>query len=208
MKKYARFNYLLIVYLLGIAYFTVFRLVESWVFLSGATEPVDTKGLFGYALYTGWRFDTLASCYILALPALMMLIGEFARIRARAYYKVAHYFINVCYTASFFACAADIPYFCYFYSRLDVVSLTWGDTPDMVVSMILGEWEYVLALLAFVGVAVSWWFATAAVFRRTLGSKKSGDKPTIKKITKMLVELQEHPSHRHCSGGALEALCL
>ena len=46
MKKYARFNYLLIVYLLGIAYFTVFRLVESWVFLSGATEPVDTKGLF------------------------------------------------------------------------------------------------------------------------------------------------------------------
>ena len=177
MKKYARFNYLLIVYLLGIAYFTVFRLVESWVFLSGATEPVDTKGLFGYALYTGWRFDTLASCYILALPALMMLIGEFARIRARAYYKVAHYFINVCYTASFFACAADIPYFCYFYSRLDVVSLTWGDTPDMVVSMILGEWEYVLALLAFVGVAVSWWFATAAVFRRTLGSKKSADKP-------------------------------
>ncbi len=38
--------------------------------------------------------------------------------------------------------------------------------------------------------------------------KKSGDKPTIKKITKMLVELQEHPSHRHWSGGALEALCL
>lgn len=177
MKKYARFNYLLIVYLLGIVYFTVFRLVESWVFLRGATEAIDLKGLYGYALYTGWRFDTLASCYILALPALMMLIGEFARIRTRAYYKVPHYFINVCYTLSFFACAADIPYFCYFYSRLDVVSLTWGDTPDMVVSMILGEWEYVLALLAFVGVAVSWWFATAAVFRRTLGSKRSSDKP-------------------------------
>lgn len=177
MKKYSRFSYLLIVYLLGIAYFTVFRLVESWVFLSGATEPVDLKGLFGYALYTGWRFDTLASCYILALPALMMLIGEFAHIRARAYYRVPHYFINVCYTAAFFACAADIPYFCYFYSRLDVVSLTWGDTPDMVVSMILGEWEYVLALLAFVGVAVSWWFATGAAFRRTLGGKKGDDTP-------------------------------
>ena len=88
MKKYSRFSYLLIVYLLGIAYFTVFRLVESWVFLSGTTEPVDLKGLFGYALYTGWRFDTLASCYILALPALMMLIGEFAHIRARAPQKL------------------------------------------------------------------------------------------------------------------------
>lgn len=168
MKRYARFNYLLIVYLLGIVYFTVFRLVETWAFLSNSAEPIDMKGLFGYALYTGWRFDTLVCSYILALPLLMMLIGEFTRWRARWWYQVAHYFINVCFTVTFFACAADIPYFCYFYSRLDVVSLTWGDTPGMVLSMIFGEWEYVLALLAFIGVAVSWWFATRAVFRRVL----------------------------------------
>ena len=174
MKKYARFNYLLIVYLLGIVYFTVFRLVETWAFLSNSADPIEMKGLFGYALYTGWRFDTLICCYILALPLLMMLIGEFTRWRARWWYKVAHYFINVCFTACFFACAADIPYFCYFYSRLDVVSLTWGDTPGMVVSMIFGELEYVLALLAFVAVAVSWWFATRAVFRRVL------DKPLLR----------------------------
>ncbi|MBQ9418465.1 MAG: sulfatase-like hydrolase/transferase [Bacteroidales bacterium] len=168
MKKYARFNYLLIVYLLGVLYFTLFRLVETWVFCSQAAEPIDMKGLFGYALYTGWRFDTVVSCYILALPALMMLVGEYTRWRARAFYQVAHYFINVCYTVAFFACAADIPYFCYFYSRLDVVSLTWGDTPDMVLGMIFGEWKYVLALLAFVVVAVSWWLATRWVFRRVL----------------------------------------
>lgn len=174
MKKYARFSYLLIVYLLGIVYFTAFRLVETWAFLSNSAEAIDMKGLFGYALYTGWRFDTLVCCYILALPLLMMLIGEFTRWRARWWYKVAHYFINVCFTITFFACAADIPYFCYFYSRLDVVSLTWGDTPGMVVSMIFGELEYVLALLAFIGVAVSWWFATRAVFRRVL------DKPLLR----------------------------
>ena len=174
MKKYARFSYILIVYLLGIVYFTAFRLVETWAFLANSAEPIDMKGLFGYALYTGWRFDTLVCCYILALPLLMMLIGEFTRWRARWWYKVAHYFINVCFTACFFACAADIPYFCYFYSRLDVVSLTWGDTPGMVLSMIFGEWEYVLALLAFVAVAVSWWFATRAVFRRVL------DRPLLK----------------------------
>lgn len=174
MKKYERFSYLLIVYLLGIVYFTAFRLVETWAFLSNSAEAIDMKGLFGYALYTGWRFDTLVCCYILALPLLMMLIGEFTRWRARWWYKVAHYFINVCFTITFFACAADIPYFCYFYSRLDVVSLTWGDTPGMVVSMIFGELEYVLALLAFIGVAVSWWFATRAVFRRVL------DKPLLR----------------------------
>lgn len=168
MKKYARFTYLLIVYLLGILYFTIFRLVETWVFCAQASEPIDMKGLFGFALYTGWRFDTLASCYILVLPALMMLVGEFARWRAKAYYKVVHYFINVCYTVAFFACAADIPYFCYFYSRLDVVSLTWGDTPDMVLGMIFGEWEYVLALLAFVAVAVLWWVLMGRVFRKVI----------------------------------------
>lgn len=169
MKRFARFNYLLIVYLLGIVYFTVFRLVESWAFLSQAAEPIDLKGLYGHALVMGWRFDTVVSCYFLALPALMMLVGEFARIRAKAYYRVAHCLIGVCYTVGFFACAADIPYFCYFFSRLDVTSLAWGDTPGVVLSMIFGEWKYVLALLAFVGVAVSWWFAIGAVYRRVLG---------------------------------------
>ena len=57
MKRYARFNYLLIVYLLGIVYFTVFRLVETWAFLSNSAEPIDMKGLYGYALYKRGPYD-------------------------------------------------------------------------------------------------------------------------------------------------------
>ena len=38
--------------------------------------------------------------------------------------------------------------------------------------------------------------------------KKSGDKPTIKKITKMLVELQEHPRTGTGQVEHLKALCL
>lgn len=38
--------------------------------------------------------------------------------------------------------------------------------------------------------------------------KKSGDKPTVKKITQMLLKLQEHPRTGTGQVGALEALCL
>lgn len=37
--------------------------------------------------------------------------------------------------------------------------------------------------------------------------KKSGDKSTIKKVTNMLLELQEHPRTGYWSGGTLEAFC-
>ena len=48
----------------------------------------------------GWRFDTAVSCYLLALPALMMIVGELARIRARAYYLVAHHLLLIGYRPS------------------------------------------------------------------------------------------------------------
>lgn len=168
MKKYARLNYLLATYVAAIVYFTLFRVVETVVYGAQTEGGLNMDGLYWRALVMGWRFDTVVCCYALALPALALLVGEFARIKSKVYYKVVHYFDMVVFTVCFFACAADIPYFCYFFSRLDVVALSWADSPKVVLDMIVSEPSYVVFFLVFVVVAVSWWLLMKWLLRKLL----------------------------------------
>lgn len=168
MKKSSRFNYLICIYLAGIVFFTLFRLVETIAYCATTEGADDFGGLYGKALFVGWRFDTVVSCYILALPLLMMIVGEMARIKRKWYYAIAHYLIMTLYTLCFFACAADIPYFCYFFNRLDVVALSWADDFGTSVSMIVHEPMYILYLGVFVAVTVGWWLLGRLIFRQVL----------------------------------------
>ncbi|MBP3762388.1 MAG: LTA synthase family protein [Bacteroidales bacterium] len=166
-KRSSRFNYLICIYLLGIAFFTCFRIAET-VAYGVKAEVSPFGGEYARALWIGFLFDTAVSGYVLALPLLMMIVGEMARIKKRWYYAIAHYTAMVLYTVCFFACAADIPYFCFFFNRLDAVVLAWSDSPDTVVSMIFGDPEYVAYLIAFVVVSVGWWLLGRLIYRRVL----------------------------------------
>ena len=170
IRKNARFNYIILVYLAGMAVFTLFRLAETAAYCATTEGPDDFGGLYGRALLMGWRFDTVVSCYVLALPLVMMIVGEVARIQWRWFYAVAHYVAMVLYTVCFFACAADIPYFCYFFNRLDVVALTWMDDFGTSVSMIVHEPMYLLYLCVFVVVAVGWWLLGRLIYKQTVAS--------------------------------------
>lgn len=157
IKKSARFNYIILIYLAGIAVFTLFRLVETVAYCATTDGPDDFAGLYPRALLMGLRFDTVVSCYMLALPLVMIIVGELARIRKGWYYNIAHYITMVLYTICFFACAADIPYFCYFFNRLDMVALTWADDFGTSASMIVHEPMYLFYLIVFVLITVGWW---------------------------------------------------
>ena len=85
MKRNARYNYILCIYLAGIAFFTLFRIVETMVYCSHTEGADDFGGLYWKALWTGFRFDTTVSTYIIALPLLLVIIGELAHIRKRWY---------------------------------------------------------------------------------------------------------------------------
>lgn len=158
MKRISRFNYLIYIYLFGMVIFTLFRIVETVAFCAQSETPVDFGGLYGQALLMGMRFDTVVSCYILALPLAMMIVGELAHIRKHWYYTIAHYYTMTLYTICFFACAADIPYFCYFFNRLDVVALSWTEDFGTSMGMIFGEPRYWLYLIVFIAVTVGWWW--------------------------------------------------
>lgn len=168
MKKNARFNYLMLIYLAGMVFFTLFRLAETAVYCSMADAPDNLGTLYWRALWKGFRFDTAVSCYILILPLVMLILGELAHIRKKWYYAIAHYYLMVVYTVCFFACAADIPYFCYFFQRLDAQVLTMDSSLPVVIDMIVSEPAYIFYFFVFLAVAVGWWLLGRWIFRRQL----------------------------------------
>ncbi len=146
--------------------FTLFRLLNTVVYCRGAEVPPDFEGQYFQALVMGWRFDTVVSCYILALPLLMMIVGELAHIKARGYYLTAHIIVVTLYTVAFFACAVDVPFFNYFFTRLNAVAANEIDSFGLIVNMILSEPVYLLGLLAFVVLAVGYVFVMRWIYRR------------------------------------------
>lgn len=168
MKRFARYNYIILLYLAGLAVFTLFRLTETAVYCSATSVPENTMGLYWQALWKGFRFDTAVSCYVLMVPLAMIIIGGMARIRKSWYFAIAHYTAMVLYTIAFFACAADIPYFCYFFQRLDAQVLTMNESLPVVIDMIFSEPTYLLYLGVFLAVAVGWWFLGRLIYKRIL----------------------------------------
>ena len=130
MKRNARLNYLICIYLLGMVFFTLFRLAETVAYCATTEGPDDFGGLYGKALWIGVRFDAAVSGFVTLVPLVLLIVAEMADIRKRWYHAMVHYLLMVLYTVCFFACAADIPYFCYFFSRLDAMALAWSDSPD------------------------------------------------------------------------------
>ena len=168
MKHSARYNYILLAYLTGIAFFTLFRLAGTAVYCAGLPSAPHFGGLYWHALLMGWRFDTAVSCYLLVLPALMMIVGELGRIRAKAYYLVAHHLLLIGYIVSFFACTADIPFFSYFFTRLNATATNEIDSFGIIAHMIVTEPMYLLGIGAFLAVATGYWFLMRYIFRRTI----------------------------------------
>ena len=166
MKRGARYRYILAAYAVGIVVFTLFRLLNTWVYCHNAAAVPDFEGQYFQALVMGWRFDTVISCYILTLPLLMMIVSEIAHIRAKGYYLTAHIILVTLYIIAFFACAVDVPFFSYFFTRLNAVAANEIDSFGLIVNMILSEPVYLLGLLAFIVLAVGYALLLRWIFRR------------------------------------------
>lgn len=169
MRHCNRLNYILLTYAAGIGVFTLFRIACTLTYCLGAETWPDFGGQYPRALLNGWRFDTAVSCYVLALPILLLAAAEIGRIRSRQYHEIVHHVVLVCYIVCFFACAADIPFFNYFFTRLNATAANEADSMDIILNMIVSEPSYVLWFLVFAGVSAGYWFLMRAIFRRTLG---------------------------------------
>ena len=189
MRHNVRLRYLLVTYLIGIAIFTVFRLINTLVYCSNADSWPDFEGLYGRALLMGWRFDTVISCYLLAIPSIMMMVGELAGVKKSWYYRIIHVLVVTGFLLAFFACAVDVPFFSYFFTRLNAVSANELDSIGLIIGMILGDPVYVAGLLAFLAFAVGYVFLMRWVYRRLLRDRLNERLPLGKAIVVSVVLL-------------------
>lgn len=115
------------IYLSGLLIFTAFRftlLVVNWT-----TSLEVPTGILVKAFLMGWRFDTTISCYILALPFLCFNLLSWFQIKMERPSKWIFFLLFILYILSFFICAADIPYFEHFLTRITIAVFAWKSDP-------------------------------------------------------------------------------
>jgi phosphoglycerol transferase MdoB-like AlkP superfamily enzyme len=158
-------RFLFVVYLWGLLFFTLLRVVLLATNVSQDTLPAKDCLLVLNSFFYGFRFDTCISCYILSLPFVLLSIGSIFHQSERILLTVAHYLIAVLYCIAFFICCADIPYFNHFSARLSTSSLLWMDSPTFMLKMIFGTFSYWIYLLLF--------FVLCFLFVKRLNKAKS-----------------------------------
>lgn len=145
-------KYILKVFFTGLLFFTSFRflLVITEYERLNTIDSGNTVSLLFQAFVMGIRFDTTISSYILALPLIFLLVGLYFKNFSKVLIKGIYFYIGIFYSLAFFICAADIPYFNQFFSRLTISALTWMDHPEFVFQMVIQEVKYWWILIPFV----------------------------------------------------------
>lgn len=154
------------VYFWSLLFFGFFRVLLLWHNFH-LVEHVHGKGsLLLQAFFIGLRFDTVISCYILALPILvfstLFLLGMLTRTAVRAGYI----YLTVLFTIAFLACSTDIPFFNHFFSRLNDTLFNWKGHAAFGFKMVAQEPGYYLYFFVFLAVALIFGFLLRRLRRR------------------------------------------
>jgi phosphoglycerol transferase MdoB-like AlkP superfamily enzyme len=143
-------KYIFSIYLLGIVFFTLFRVGAFFIHYQLLLDIPATNrfSLTLQSLSIGFRFDTVISMYLLALPLLVLFVNALFN-NNRYALKTIKWFINSVFFLVLFLCAADIPFFNHFNYRINSASLMWAESTDMVISMIAQDPSYWGVLVPF-----------------------------------------------------------
>ena len=156
-------TYVLRIYLAGLLCFTTFRLIlllqEFHQLHYFPTEKGAWLGIKAFLM--GLRFDTVVSGYILTLPFLLLTVDAMTGWDNRLLKRMVYWLISAGYIFSFFVCAADIPFFHHFYSRISMTALISANSggSDMLSGMVFQEWRFYWVLVPFF--IISWLFMRA-----------------------------------------------
>lgn len=155
---HARFLFFFFLFWTGI--YSGFRGLTYWYNIDKTTEATR-MGLLD-ALWLGVHFDWQVVSCCLALPFLWLSMVYF---RGKMAPWEGRFLRGYLWLASFVAlaiCAADLPYFAFFNSRISTAALLWKDTPGQVTMFLLESPEYYPFLL--VTVLGGWWLTRLTRF--------------------------------------------
>ncbi len=172
-------GFLLQYYLLGLMFLWLFR---SILFVQYHLEHSEgnllEQAIPFQAFRIGWQFDTVILSYILVIPFLFLSISSFIKIRA-VFYKWAFYYISFLMALVFMISSADIPFFNYTFGRLSAVIFLWMSNFDIVTGMITQEKSYLLYVVLFFVLYLSFLWLGKGILKRTLKSHHDTKRPHI-----------------------------
>ncbi|MBM4166422.1 MAG: LTA synthase family protein [Ignavibacteria bacterium] len=132
--------FLFLVYVVGMLLFSIPRIIIYFQHYE-ETKSIPNDILW-QSFVVGFRFDSVVSTYILAVPLLVCIIVSLFRWNIVAVQKIILWYLIMLYSLSFFMCAADIPFFNFFNYRLMITATQWFDSPQFVASMIFNDASY------------------------------------------------------------------
>ncbi|GAA4449412.1 LTA synthase family protein [Rurimicrobium arvi] len=151
--KAGQFSFPLRVFLLGIAFFTVFRLIALFYNLEGLQTVTDHKGsLLAEAFLVGFRFDALVMCFVMSIPfltgSLLYLAGKLHRYVLAALYTLTGILFIFCLLVM----AADMPFLQYFCKRINDTIFNWNNAGGFGVKMIFENIKFCVFAILYLGV--------------------------------------------------------
>ncbi|MBN2571107.1 MAG: sulfatase-like hydrolase/transferase [Ignavibacteriales bacterium] len=167
-------KYLFKIYLLGLAVFTLFRIIIVLTYLDEVAKLPDgeTFSLMFNAFVMGFRFDTVISGYILILPFIIFSFFAFLKRYNHITFKIVHYYIGVLYSFAFALCCIDIPFFKHYFSRLSTAIFQWTNDQAFILEMIFQEWTYLIFVIIFIVLVIFYWILIKIIFNKTFKTKK------------------------------------
>lgn len=150
-RPVAALLYLLAVHAAALLVFFLFRLI--WFAETGYEFPADVRGnmlLQGVAFVKGLWFDNVIACYITILPLVVLWVASLCNYTAKWLYLFTGGWFIALYSLSFIICAANIPYFDYFFKVINSSIFNWFGYAGTTAGMVFSEGSYYFPI--FLGV--------------------------------------------------------
>ena len=183
--------YPVIVYLFAIVFNFIFRLVFLFSTFNHLKQiPSDERfQLLKWAFFMGWRFDTIAVAYCLIIPFLLLVLSLWLKRFEKQIISLVTIVASVLFSVSFMVASADIPYFKYYDTRVNISIFQWFDSGFTSLFVILQEPSYLLSLFLYLVFSVVFFIALIKIKNKVLinNSNQKKDQHSTWKIGVMML---------------------
>ncbi|MBK8557513.1 MAG: sulfatase-like hydrolase/transferase [Lewinellaceae bacterium] len=137
----AHLRFLLVIHVLLVSIFTVFRAITLLYNRPSYFFDLDHSIFLWKAFRIGFWFDVTIASYALVIPYCLLTAVYLFQIDYRRFFTFVRFYCSLAIFVSLTICAADIPYFNFFNSRLTTAAVHWKNNLQ-VARYVLSEIQY------------------------------------------------------------------
>ena len=139
--------YVCLVAVVLVLFYDLWRLILL-ILSDDASSRVPT-GILAKSFWVGLRFDFSIASYIMLVMSILAVIPFIDIARNRKVRTVHSWLLSIMVGVTFFVHLADIEFFKYFNVRLNGVAMQWGDTPEMMLSLIWNTYPVIRYMILY-----------------------------------------------------------